>query len=331
MAKELAISNTVLRDPKRLWRGMLRIESVGGSVADVIKGVQMFLPEKLVYAEGDSWFDKFTPIPATGTNLLDAIRTPFLTAVVDAAHIGDEASEIVNGHQARQTQAMFDMFKFDAILLSAGGNDLKNLFADRFKARAAAMPGQPWTKAELDELANPASYKDYFDKVIADLQKFVGFRDKGKMTAGAPILVNGYDYLQPRPAGAAIFAGTKLGRGPWLHPVMKAAGLSDDEMRATADAVVDELHRQLFTLCNGNPRMFLVDQRGLLRPAKAGSTGPDADWMDEIHPNEQGFEKLARNGWDYPLAHLLGWQESPGDLIAQDDRANLSLARPTLA
>jgi hypothetical protein len=331
MGHAQAISRELLQDRHGGWRGMVRIESVGGDVNDVIAAERMYLPERLVYAEGDSWFDKFTPVPATGTNLLDAIRTPFFTAVVDAARIGDEANEMVAGSQGRQTRAMFDMFVFDAILLSAGGNDLKNLFAERFRQRALAQGDAPWSKAELDQLADPASYKDDFNGVIASIVKFIGLRDAGRKTRHTPILVNGYDYLQPRPAGAVIFSGTKLGRGPWLHPVMKAAGLTPEEMRTAADAVVDELNKHLHAMCDSKAGVQLIDQRGLLQPARAETTGTDADWMDEIHPNEKGFEKLARNGWDLPLAVALGWHARPQDLADADLHANASTARPLLA
>ena len=59
-------------------------------------------------------------IRATGTNLLEAIQTPFFTGVVDASHIGDEVRDMVRGHQGKQTVVLFDMFDFNAILLSAG-------------------------------------------------------------------------------------------------------------------------------------------------------------------------------------------------------------------
>lgn len=314
-----AVAPAVLSDRSRRWRRMLRIETVGANVKDVSDAIAEFGPEKLVYAEGDSWFDKFTPIPLSGTNLLDAIRTPFLSAVVDVAHIGDEVRDMVRGHQARQTRAMFDLFAFDAILLSAGGNDLKNVFADLYAAKALAAEGlrSAFQPRDLDRLARPASYAEFFDEVMRNIGRFVDLRNAAgdPTTRAAPLFVHGYDYLQPRPAGAAIFAGSRIGIGPWLYPPLRAAGLDDAQMRAAADAVIDEMNRQLAQVIAPLPNVHVIDQRGLLTPAAPGTTGSDADWLDEIHPNEQGFVKLARNRWDVPLSRALGWQPGPGERV----------------
>jgi hypothetical protein len=315
-----AVAPAVLNDPSRHWRRMLRIDTVGGNVVDTIKAAHELLPERLVYAEGDSWFDKFTPIPVSGTNLLDAIRTPFLTAVVDVSHVGEEARDMVRGHQARQTRAMFDLLSFRAIVLSAGGNDLKNVFADLYGAKALADEGvrSAFQPRDLARLARPASCTELFDDVVGNIGRFVDLRNAAgdAVTRSAPIFVHGYDYLQPRPAGAAVFVGSRIGRGPWLYPSLKAAGLNDTQMRAAADAVVDELNRQLALRIAVLDNVHVIDQRGLLSPAAPGTTGNDADWLDEIHPNPQGFVRLARNRWDVPLSRALGWEPAAGDLIA---------------
>lgn len=314
----------------RVWRGMIRAEARGGNPEDITKAIQLYLPEKLVFAEGDSWFDKFTPIPATGTNLLSAIRTPYLTVVADVSHIGDETEDMVRGQQARQTRAIFNLHKFDAILLSAGGNDLKNLFTEYFEQNAAARGTGAWSADEVADLANPAKYGAALEQVASNIRSFISMRDHGKKTGNprTPLFLHTYDYFQPRPAGAMIFAASRIGRGPWLYPAMKAAGLAPVQMRMAADAVIDRLTEYLKLIADANESVYLMDQRGLLTPAKATSTGPDGDWMDEIHPNERGFAKLAHERWEVPLAQALGWTPQDNDLIAAADPTNPSTSRP---
>jgi lysophospholipase L1-like esterase len=331
VTEHLAVAPSVLANPSRGWRRMIRIDTVSGDVGEVIKATNDFLPERLIYAEGDSWFDKFTPLAGSSTtNLLDAIRTPFLTAVVDVAHIGEEVRDMVRGHQARQTRAMFKLFGFQAILLSAGGNDLKNLFADLFAAKALASEGfvSPFQPKDLDRLAAPASYTEFFEDVIQNIGRFVDLRAaaKDEVTRAAPIFVHGYDYLQPRPAMAEIFAGSRIGRGPWLHPSLDAAGLTDAQMRAAADAVVDEMNRQLQKVIAKLPNVHVIDQRGLLTPAAPRTSGVDGDWLDEIHPSKEGFTKLARNRWDVPLSRALGWRPVAGELVPTLPVSNSSTA-----
>jgi hypothetical protein len=328
--EHLAVDPAVLTDPDRRWRRMFPIDTVGGDVSEVIKAINDYLPERLVYAEGDSWFDKFTPLPSSGTNLLDAIRTPFMTAVVDVAHIGDEVRDMVRGHQALQTRAMFKLFSFNAILLSAGGNDLKNVFSDLFDTKASSADGitSAFQNKDLSRLARPASYTEFFEDVVRNIGRFVDLRNSAKdpVTRAAPIFVHGYDYLQPRPAAAKVFAITRIGRGPWLHGSLKAAGLSDEQMRAAADAIVDEMNRQLQQVIGALPNVHVIDQRGLLTPAEPGSTGHDADWLDEIHPSKDGFNKLARNRWDVPLSRALGWQPAADELVPALAPSNRSTA-----
>src|SRR5918993_4633064 len=150
------------------WRRMLRIDTVGADTTVVIKAMNQLALDHLVYAEGDSWFDKFTPIPSEGTNLLEEIRTPFVTGVVDVAHIGDEVRDMVRGWQASRTREMFRLFSFKAILLSAGGNDLKNVFADLFENKGLVRRGQPsrLSPEDLADLETPASYTEFFEDVV---------------------------------------------------------------------------------------------------------------------------------------------------------------------
>jgi hypothetical protein len=313
------------------WQPLNRIEDTGGNVATAIQALQDGTG-RLVYAEGDSWFDKYTPLGLEGSNLLAQLRLPFGADLVDASLIGDTIENMVSGQEGRQTQAMFEVFDFDVILLSAGGNDLIAIFQMLFAAKASGQvpPGAPFTLADLDHLDDPASYRGFFNTVLRNVAAFVAMRDHARRdkTRKAPIFLHGYDYMQPRPAAAYVFGTQFIGRGPWLYPLMKAAGLDDAQMRSAADAVLDEYNTRLQAeIAAPGSNVFLVDQRGLLTPAAAGSQGSSNDWLDEIHPNAGGFDKLARQRWDVLLAQALGWQPGPNDTVPADPPSNRSTAQ----
>lgn len=290
-----------------------RIENTGGNVQVVADAINQYPFQRLVYAEGDSWFDKFTPLPLSGMNLLDALRVPAFAGLVDVSHIGDVASDMVSGWQHRQTKAMFKLFDFDAILLSAGGNDLKNLFADLYHdlgQRRAGLTTQSSSRL-LDQMQAGTLVEDPFDKVMANIRRFIALRDNAgsARTRAAPLVLHGYDYLQPRPAPAQVFAGSKLGAGPWLHPALTEAGMSDAAMLAATRQVIDRLNDKLRDLVASFPAdagLWLLDQRGLLTLAAPGSTGKSGDWQDEIHPTPVGHAKLAEQRWNPVLAKVLG-------------------------
>lgn len=293
------------------WIPLHRIENTGGDVGVVSRAIQTYPFQKLLYAEGDSWFDKFTPLPTTGTNLLEAIRLPVFAGVVDVSHIGDVSSDMVRGWQRRQTRAMFKLFDFDAILLSAGGNDLKNLFASLYDevVERQEQGGPVNLTAEKQTLAQGQVEDKYFDQVLSNIAAFIALRDAAKSdrTRRAPLVLHGYDYLQPRPAPATLFAGTRLGSGPWIYPSLHLAGLTDEEMLQAARRVIDKLNSRLRSLVAGLPEgsnVYFLDQRGLLKPASAGSTGRSGDWMDEIHATGDGYRKLADQRWSPWLAKI---------------------------
>lgn len=288
------------------WRPVHRIDTVGGSVKDVINAKSAYPFEKLIYAEGDSWFDKFTPIFEPGTNLLEAIRLPMFAGVVDVAHIGDVSADMVIGYQRKQTNAMFKLFEFDAILFSGGGNDLKNLFAQMYDKKGE--------KFVVNDNA-------FFDLVIENIKAFVAMRDDSpiKKTREAPIFVNGYDYFQPRPVKGAILGDLLKVAGPWLYPSMHGAGLSDADMLASAKMVITKLNSRLKSDISTLPNVHVIDQRGLLTLAAPGSTTASGDWLDEIHPTAAGFNKLAKNRWDYAVAKGLGWIPRPEETTPPKD------------
>jgi hypothetical protein len=298
------------------WRPTYRIDSVGGDVHEINKAVQELHFEKLIFAEGDSWFDKFTPITKSGTNLLDALRLPYYTGVVDVAHIGDISSDMVAGHQREQTETIFKLHGFDAIIFSGGGNDLKNLFAELYR-------GNVNPKLKHPAVANTGKYvapddDQFFDDVIDNIKAFVALRDASPQikTRSAPIFVNGYDYLQPRPVKGAIFGGMLKTAGPWLYPSMLKAGLTDSEMLTACSIAIDKLNSRLSSDIATLPNVYVMDQRGLLEVAQPKTKTASGDYLDEIHPTALGFTKLSRNRWDHALAKALGWVAKPGEEIS---------------
>lgn len=284
-------------------RRMIRIDTVSGEIDAIADGISAYAPAKVVFAEGDSWLDKFTPVPLTGTNLLDAIRTPYHAAVVDVARIGDTSVDVVKGWQAKRTRALFKFFEFNAIILSVGANDLKNLYADKVERMIAGG----LSPQEIQSLLEPATYAAEFNQVVANVRAFVGLRDGSprNTTRRAPIVVHGYDYFQPRPARASVFAGSAFGTGPWVYPVLQGAGLDAAQMKRAADAVVDQLNQSLADAFGAAASVVVIDSRGVLTPARPGSTAEDGDWLDEIHPSAAGFDKLASQRWSSTLTDAM--------------------------
>jgi hypothetical protein len=75
-----------------------------------------------------------------------------------------------------------------------------------------------------------------------------------------------------------------------------------------ADYLIDRLAEGILALETGPDRIrdfHVVDTRGTLKRSALGAQGGNADWQNEIHPNDDGEEKLAKR-IEPGLERLLG-------------------------
>src|SRR5205823_11617315 len=131
--KSTVTVNDAIRKPTRRKRTLLKPERIDNpTIIELAQRLASGAYERVLLCEGDSWFDIWTPAPLHEPNLLDALRTSRRSLLVDISHVGDTAKEMATDPQAANTLNLLNEFKFDALLLSAGGNDLKNAFKELF-------------------------------------------------------------------------------------------------------------------------------------------------------------------------------------------------------
>lgn len=270
-------------------RGRLRPSIVTWSDFLDDDGIPSF-PDQVFLAEGDSWFT-ISGFPAF--NLLFELRFHKHTQIVNLGLPGDTIkgmSQIAGNRNLRSALSPGGR-RWDAILLSGGGNDLID-DADEIVLPKSARP------------ANPASPADYCDqarlaRLIADVQagyrRIAALRDAPRSPGrGVPIVAHTYDYSTPRNAPVRFLFGSL---GPWLFPVMKQQDVPGSDWVALADYLADTLAEGILALANGPepiPAFHVVDTRDTLKRADLGSRGDNNDWQNEIHPNGDGYEKLAK-------------------------------------
>ncbi len=122
-------------------------------------------------------------------------------------------------------------------------------------------------------------------RLLADMR---GHRD-------IPIVVHNYDYPTPNNSPSRFFNLGLL--GPWLYTAMENAEIPNDKRVAVTDYLFEKLSDTILSLGKGTNKIqnfHVVDTRGLLNRASLGSNGESGDWLNEIHPNKKGYEKIAR-------------------------------------
>ncbi len=239
-------------------------------------------------AEGDSWF---TLAALPGGNLLQELKLEQTSLIVTTAYPGDTLTHMV---EWRQNTAFVNLlsrplfaWRWDAILLSAGGNDL--IDAALAAPGILAAPATPSTHA--DDYIDTEGYAKFEAYLRRNFEALVTLRDDAvSPNRGIPIILHTYDFPTPRPAPARL-AGTVGALGPWLYTAFTEHNVPPELWQALADALLKRLAGILTSL--HLPNIHVVDTLGTLDRAAAGSTGDSGDWLNEIHPNLNGRRKLA--------------------------------------
>jgi hypothetical protein len=254
-------------------------------------------------AEGDSWFSLGAINPLTSANLLQSMAFSEAAAAAHCAYPGDTLRRMA---ALRSDPVFVKMmagtvsWRWDAILLSAGGNDLIDAAgttpgapADRRLLRTPAEWG-PASDGAARYLSEPGwqTFRGYFQANLAEIVRLRDRKAGENGNRGRPLCLHTYHYPTPRPSGAG------LGQGPWLLPAMQAYTIPEADWPALARLLLDRL-ADLMLDCAADPVRFpavhVFDTRALpIVPAAPGSTGSSGDWVNEIHLTRAGCDKLAR-------------------------------------
>jgi|SRR5271165_541133 len=232
----------------------------------------------VMLAQGDSWFDyplNGNAISLGSTDIIAQLqgRGTINPVIANMAHYGEaSADEMGLPKQERMIRMLRDPSNWlgrgkpDAILFSAGGNDIAGNQFCIFVGYAAA--GESGLNAERFQKALgmvEASYNDLF-----------AFRDL--YAPGVPVFAHCYDFPLPTgtPAGCI---------GPWLKPSLDYAGWNFAQGTAICHQALLAFRSMLQGLAGDASNLFfLVDTQGVLAPS---------DWANELHPYPPGFAKLA--------------------------------------
>ncbi len=270
------------------------------------------LVERILLAQGDSWFSIGSIPPGLTSNLLAQMELTRSAAVVNCARPGIELAHMTD----TSTQQTFRKLlagrfavKWDAILFSGGGNDL----IDAATVGPNEQPQLRLLATAAERGPNPASGDDYISKagwqtfethMTVVFDALVAFRDSG-INHQVPMVFHTYAHIMPRPAPAAP------GHGPWLQPAMEAFAVPPQDWLAVSSALMDRLADLLARLmaarraADPGCELHLVDSRPV--PLVLGdqtATEASGDFFNEIHPTRGGYTKLA-TAWRAPVDQIL--------------------------
>jgi len=237
-------------------------------------------------AEGDSWFS-LGALPSA--NILCELRLPKRALVLSLARSGQTLV-----HMSTISRSNFlkyylteerDTWKWNAIFLSGGGNDLIDKISAIVHHGSGDDPANYIDNGELDAV---------LDDIVQGYTRIVQVRDAPNgFNNGVPIIVHTYDRVTPRDAPAK--AGVIPIAGPWLIDTFVNCEILDTTLQSEiTDRIFERLTATLLSLEAKFPNFEVVNTTGTLRRAAPDTTGNNRDWLNEIHPNRGGYKKIAK-------------------------------------
>ncbi len=242
--------------------------------------------------EGDSWMDRSAAFkPSLLQKLAPAMDAGHDdTLFINLSMFGDTMRRINQCLSPLFTQWVNHTFnwKFDAILLSAGGNDYIDAARD-------PGPGQGILR-DMRGLPLPAQGRDCLHpQAVADLMtdwldpSFTNFYNviQASKHADVPIFLNSYDTPTARDAPASGGGRT------WLAESYRANGIDKTLWPDLTERIFIDIKSTMTGWAKDRSNVFAVPTEGKLIAAAEGTQGSDQDWLNEIHPNSRGWTKLA--------------------------------------
>jgi hypothetical protein len=245
--------------------------------------VRQFPKRLVLVTEGDSWFSY--PLVRTIADYIEMMND---FSMLRLERDGDEARKILGqgSGQFRNLRRYLKRYPVDAVLMSAGGNDL--VAHELRKVLAPKAPGVPWQSSI--RLANLTTA---LDDIVAAYGRLLDSRDALRPNC----VVFAHSYCHFEPTGRKATGPFGLGSaGPCVKPVLTARGIDPKtEGVQLVHYLVDELHARLQSLAQTRSRFIVIDMRKAL-PVD------EVHWADEIHPSGTGFRRLAEQFWRPALA-----------------------------
>jgi lysophospholipase L1-like esterase len=251
----------------------------------------------------DSWGAIPPPWLVAGppANLLGWLEKWGKWRLVRLTENGGELAAFLSGARKLKLCKMLDTTRFDAMLLSGGGNGLLGAYdlpgMVRTRASAAAerlLMGEPTAKYGC---FTPMFFRTLGIKKAAVLN-LLDWVARSKRNSDLLLFHHTYDFPSPSDQGATFLGGALKFQGgrSWIKPYFQAAGWTDPaEQLALIRAMLLEFKAMLEEIEEEVHGYRVIDTQGTLSPE---------DWRDEIHPTSSGFERIARK-----IEAALSWVE----------------------
>lgn len=218
-----------------------------------------------IIADGDSWFD-FPRCLGTGGGIISHLEDLTGLEIINLAHHGDGTQAMLSLAKDQLPRLERELAGADILLFSGGGNDIAG--DQLVTILNQNCDGDPLKAINWDRL------RAFLDLTMAMYLDLVELREE--IAPNCLLITHEYDFPIPSSTGV-------LWLGPWLKPSLEWCGWKlPDHQRLIVKMLLAEFARRLSGMAIPN-RLHIKTQ----------GTLAETDWHDEMHPNRDGFQKLA--------------------------------------
>lgn len=240
-------------------------------------------------AEGDSWMSASAwnqgALPESLAREYNKLgRTNLIVNVSTSGHTLTRIVDLIKGDFAWWLK----QDRYDGILFSAGGNDFIDAARDTppGKGLLKDLNGKP-TPSDPYECLHLNALKRLVDEYLnPNFEVIYRAVRRSKQNADTPIFLNCYD--TPTARDAPAIRGIS---GPWLFAAYTKNGIAPSVWPDLTEALFSEVRKTVEAWPVGRTGVHAIPTTGLLEAAKEGEPGESGDWINEIHPNKNGWRK----------------------------------------
>jgi len=285
MKKDVPISRSIKLGQKQAKKVMDERDKALKKRKQVLRKLGVSPENRLLVAEGDSWFDYLWD------DILTLLESEHGYEVEDVAHYGDRIEEMAYSDRqllnfTRTIDKLIENGQVPkAILLSGGGNDLAgDEFHMLLDHHQSSNPG-------LNEMVVKGVLEQRIRNAYIAILSSVTEVCERRLHRKIPILIHGYAHAVPD--GRGYWIGGWLMPGPWLKPGFDMKGFEVmPENISMVRKLIDRFNEMLIDLTKlpKFSHVTHVDLRKTLKNDKTWKTW----WENEIHPTEKGFKKVTK-------------------------------------
>ena len=249
-------------------------------------------PNPTILAIGDSWFW----YPFYGGSLINnlgpLVRSKGHVIFAKGMNGAEAAHYVGEGKYAKSVATALKLYGagLEAVFISGGGNDFAG-FAQMRPLLKLDCSTQEDAKSCF-RMEGTDGLKEFLDDVDKNYRRLIG-EIYTRTSPNCKIVMHTYAYALPN--GIGVF-----GKDGWLLPALIDAGVRPELHRKCVEYLLTAFRDKLYEISENDPaHLLIVDSREAL--------GPE-DWANELHPNKQGFEKIAKTYW-LPVLRQAGLAE----------------------